>query len=211
MRANVMTLATMTVALLLVVAGPAAAHVMLMPGDVEPGETLDTELLVVHGCGPGGTIPATDDDASPTVAVALEVPAPIQITAHDVDGWSVSTEQGSADEPTQIVWENEDRSGTIEPIYFGLTLDATAFDDEAEYWLPAIQDCVDGERMLWTLPGMEERDGQLAGVGFGVTSPPEEPAQGLSPAAIALIAALIAGIAGAVSFVVTGRRASSAR
>lgn len=210
MRTTVMTLTTMTVALCLVVAAPAAAHVMLMPGDVEPGETLDTELLVVHGCGPGGTIPATDDDVSPTVSLTLEVPAPIQVTAHDVDGWSVSTEPGTADTPTKLLWENEDPSGTTEPIYLGLTLDATAFDEEAEYWLPAIQDCVDGERMLWTLPGMEERDGQLAGVGFGVTSAPEEPAQGLSPVAIALIAALIAGLAGVASFLVTGRKSSSA-
>ncbi len=208
MRATVTTLASLTVALLLVVAGPAAAHVMLMPGDVEPGDTLDTELLVVHGCGPGGTIPATDDDASPTVSVQLEVPAPIGISAHDVDGWSVSTDEGSADEPTRILWENDDRSGTTEPIYFDVTIDATAFDDEAEYWLPAIQDCADGERMRWTLPGMEERDGQLAGVSFGVTAAPEEPRQGLSPVAIALIAMLIAGLAGAATFLITGRRSA---
>lgn len=160
MRTTVMTLATITAALLFVVAGPATAHVMLMPGDVEPGDTLDTELLVVHGCGPGGTIPATDEDASPTVSVALEVPAPIQITAHDVDGWSVSTERGSADEATHILWENEDRSGTTDPSY------------------------------------------------LGVTSAPDEPGQGLSAVAIALIATLIAVLAGAVSFLITGRGSS---
>lgn len=209
MRTVKLSLAMAGAALLLLVASPALAHVMLMPGDVAPGATLDTELLVVHGCGPGGTIPATDDDASPTVSLSLEVPDPIGVTPHDVEGWTVTTDRN--DSGTEVLWEHDDPAGTLDPIYLDLTLDAEAFDDDAEFWFPAIQDCADGERMSWTLPGMQERDGQLAGVGFGVTTPPEEPSQGLSPVMIAVIAVLLAGAAGGASFLFTGRGANSSR
>jgi hypothetical protein len=206
-RSSLVTVTTLTALLVLLVATPSAAHVMMMPGEVEPGSTLDTEILVVHGCGPGGTIPATDDDASPTTAVTLEVPFPLEVTPHDIDGWSVSTDR-AADGTVEIRWENEDETGTSQPIYLDVTVDATDIDEEQEFWLSAVQDCVDGERMYWTLPGMEERDGQLPGVNVGVVS--AEPARGSdtgpSTALVIGIAVLIAAVAAAASFLFTGRR-----
>jgi uncharacterized protein YcnI len=199
---------TLLTASLLLMAGPAAAHIMMMPGDVEPGGTLESELLVVHGCGPDGTIPATDDDASPTLAVTLEVPAPLQVTPGETEGWSVTTER--SDDTTHIRWDNLDEAGTLSPIYLDIALDAAAFDTEQELWLPAIQECTDGERMSWTLPGMDERDGQLPGVSVGITAaaPVTVDSSGPSTALIVGLAVLIAGVVGGAVFAVTGRGTS---
>jgi len=208
-RSSSLTVAAVTTVLLLI-AAPAAAHVMLMPGDVEPGETLDTDLLVVHGCGPGGTIPSSDDEVSPTTAVTFEVPAPLDVTPNEMPGWSITTDR-AADGSVEIRWDNEDEAGTSEPIYLDVTIDASALDEEREFWFPAVQECADGERMYWTLPGMEERDGQLPGVSFGVTAAAPTPNTDTGPSTLLLvtIVLVIAGAAGAASFVFSGRRGAT--
>lgn len=161
--------------------------------------------MVVHGCGPDGTIPATDDDAVPTLAVTLEVPAPLQVTPGDTEGWSVTTDR--TDDATQIRWDNLDEDGTLSPIYLDVAVDASGFDAEQELWLPAIQECTDGERMSWTLAGMHEADGQLPGVSVGISAaaPTSVEDAGPSTALIIGLAVLIAGVAGGAVFLITAR------
>ncbi len=197
-------LGALTAALLLV-AGPAAAHVMLLPGEVAPGGELDTDVYVVHGCGPDGAIPANDDEVVPTTALTLEVPEPLVVEPDPVEGWTV-TNRDAADGGAEVRWENEDDAGTTESLTFGVTVDAGDVTGEREIWLEAVQECVDGERMYWTLPEMAERDGELPGVRLAVSSDAAGADEGPPVLWIIVGAVGVAGLAAGVSVWLTNRR-----
>ena len=62
-----------TIAAVLVPATGAAAHPGLRPNELRPGETIEAELIVPHGCGTEGERPEDAASASPTVEVAAEI------------------------------------------------------------------------------------------------------------------------------------------
>lgn len=188
-------------------AAPASAHVMLMPGDVPASTPTDRQIMVVHGCGPGGTIPASDDEISPTMAVEVQVPPAVDIAPHDVDGWEWSRR---ADDhgATVLRWEHDDPTGTDAVIYLDVTV--TAEEGHGELWLPVRQECTDGEVMHWTVAGMEERDGQLPAMAVGIEAGSGGGFPGGSTALVFGLAFLVAAAAAGVSVVLTGRRARGA-
>lgn len=197
-------LSTATVALLLL-AVPASAHVTMMPGEIDAGDTVDAEVLVVHGCGPGGTIPASEDDASPTDAVTLEVPQSLEMTPQDAEGWTVANHDVSPEGATEIRWETDDPDGTLASSSLPVSVEAAAVADDQELWVAAIQDCTDGEQLSWTIAGMEERDGQLPAMRVEVMAP-EDVASGLPGWVPVALLVLAAAAAGAVVTVISGRR-----
>lgn len=199
---------TVTALLTLTSALPAAAHVGLMPGDLAPGTTLEAQVVVAHGCGPDGTIPASDDEASPTGAVTVEVPDGLGLTARAVDGWDLSTTTDATGRTVEARWEAVDAAGVVGSVFLDVTLDAGDLADGTDLWLPVVQDCVDGERMLWTLPDGQEHDGQLPATWVSVTAAaPNAPGPvGTSPVLVGLLLVGLAAAAGGVSYVVTGRR-----
>ena len=204
MRKTLLSAATVAL-LLLLLAAPASAHVVMMPGEIEPGEVVDAEILVVHGCGPGGTIPANEDDASPTEAVTLEIPHSLEMTPQDSAGWTVTDHEVSPEGATEIRWVADDPDGILESSSLAVSVEAADFADDQELWVPAIQDCVDGEQLSWTIAGMEERDGQLPAMRVGVTVPADD-ASGLPGWVPVALIVLAAAVAGTVVTVVSGRR-----
>lgn len=187
---------------------PAAAHVGLMPGDLAPGTTLEAQVVLAHGCGPDGTIPASDEDASPTAAVTVEVPDGLGLTAQAVEGWDLSTTTDDAGRTVEARWVSEVPAGVAGSVFLDVTLDAADLADGTDLWLPVVQTCVDGERMRWTLPDGQERDGELPATWVSVTDAAPnapEPAE-MSPVVVGLLLVALALAAGGVSYVVTGRR-----
>jgi uncharacterized protein YcnI len=199
--------AAVAAAVSLLVAAPAAAHVGLMPGELAPGTTMDAQLVLAHGCGPEGSIPTTDDEAFATQAVTLAVPDGLAVTPRESAGWSLTTEQDASGRTTSARWEAADEIGAPGAVRFALSVDASALDDEAEHWLPVVQDCVDGEQLRWTSAGVESGD-DLPAMRLTVSSTAANAPEptGPSPILIALLVATVALGAGAVTFVVSGRR-----
>jgi uncharacterized protein YcnI len=197
-----------TALLALVTALPATAHVGVMPGDIAPGTTLDARIVLAHGCGPDGTVPGSDADASPTEAVTVEVPDGLGLTAREVDGWELTTTTDATGRTVEARWEAQAPAGVTGSVFLDVTLDAAGLADGTDLWLPVVQSCVDGERMLWTLPDGEERDGRLAATWVSVSdAAPNAPAPtGTSPILAGLLIAGLTAAAGTASYVVTGRR-----
>ena len=206
MRRSWLRLASLTLGLWLV-AAPASAHVMLMPGDVPADTPTERQIMVVHGCGPDGTIPANDDEVIPTTAVEVEVPPSLDIAPHDVDGWEWSRRTGD-DDGEVLRWEHDDPTGTDAVIYLDVTV--TAEEAQDELWIPVRQECIDDELMYWTLPGMEERDGQLPAMAIGVEAGSSGGLPGGSTTVVVGLAVLIAATAATVSVALTGRRTREA-
>lgn len=197
-----------TAALLVLSAAPAAGHTGLMPGEIAPGTTIDGELVLVHGCGPGGTIPTSDEDASATQAVTMVVPDGLGLTPKEVAGWDLVTEVDAAGRVTEARWQNRDPDGTVGAVFLQVALDATGIADGTQFAVPVVQDCVDGEQLRWTLPEMDERDGQFPATRVSVTSTAANAPidTGPSPVVLTLVLGGLALGAGATSYVLTGRR-----
>lgn len=197
-----------TAALLVLSAAPSAGHTGLMPGEIAPGTTLDGELVLAHGCGPGGTIPTSDEDASATQAVTVVVPEGLRLTPKEVDGWDLAMEVDAAGRVTEARWQIRDADGAVGAVFLQVGLDATGIADGTQFAVPVVQDCVDGEQLRWTLPEMDERDGQFPATRLSVTSAAANApvSSGPSAAVLALLLGGLALAAGAASYVVTGRR-----
>lgn len=191
------------VVLLALWVAPAAAHVALMPDEVEPDGRIETRLVLAHGCGPEGEMPGSDEEMLATTMVTLEVPAGLEPRVVEVDGWSVSTDEG--DERTVVRWEYLDPAGAHGTVFLDLELRAVAVAAGTELWLPVIQHCVGGERMAWTHPGMPERAPELPAARLLVAEPAAVES-GLAPWTIAALAIGVGVLAGAGVFLLSGRR-----
>lgn len=138
-------------------AAPAAAHVTVSPDEAARGGYAVLELRVPHGC-----------DGSPTVAVAVQIPAGVvSVTPEQVAGWEVETTVGRLAEPyeshgetitegvTSVAWTGgplpDDQFAS-----FGLSVKLP--DDGDEVAFPVVQRCVEGETRWIDLPtaGAEE-------------------------------------------------------
>jgi uncharacterized protein YcnI len=208
-RASIAT-ASLTVLFLLLGAGPAAAHAGLMPGDLAPGVTTESELVLAHGCGPDGTIPGSDEAELATVGVTLERPEGLSLAPREVEGWTLTTEERDG-EIQRASWESEDADGVLGTIFLGVEVTADAAFDGEDVWVPVVQDCVEGEQLAWTHAQLDGGDGALPAMLVSVdaavlAASTSTDAGGLSAGVIVALAVALALAAGGGVAVVTARR-----
>jgi uncharacterized protein YcnI len=204
------SIALLAVALLLVWVGPASAHAGLMPGELAPGVVTESELVIVHGCGPDGTIPGNDDEEFATTAVTLERPAGLTIAPREVEGWTLSTETDGDGAVTSARWDVSDPEGELGTIFLGVEVTADAVDGTS-IWVPVVQDCVEGEQLAWVAERVDELDGELPAMLVTVDSAvlaasTSEDAGGLPTSVIITLAVAIAVLAGGGVAAVSARR-----
>jgi uncharacterized protein YcnI len=202
----------LTLAVLLLWAGPAAAHAGLMPGDLAPGEVTEGELVIVHGCGLDGTVPASDDDEFATTAVTLDRPDGLSIVPREVEGWTLSTETGPDGEVSSARWESTDPAGELGTIFLGVEVTADEAADGRSIWVPVVQDCVEGEQLAWVAERVDDGEGELPAMRVDVDSAILAGAsttgegQGLPTSIVVALAVAIAVVAGGAVAMVTARR-----
>ncbi len=145
------TLTCLTVGGLLTLGGaaPALAHAGLMPGQYAPGTNTPSQIVIVHGCGPDGTIPIDDSVGSPTRAITVTVPTELDIEPVPTDGWTVSRSG------QDLRFETTDPAGVSGAAAVDVAVHVPRGADERDVWIPAVQDCTDGEQLRWTFEGVE--------------------------------------------------------
>jgi uncharacterized protein YcnI len=197
---------TMTVGILLGGAGPGLAHVGLVPGEIPPDAPEEAQIVLAHGCGPDGAIPEDEDAAAPTSAVTVEVPGPLHVTAHEVEGWTLTVEEEAGID--RLRWEHDAAQGASGAVFLDVVVDAAGVDPGQELWLPVTQECTDGSRMTWDHPGAAITVDDLPALSFRAAAATVDPTStgGLpTPVLVSLVVAL-AVVAGGVAVAVTGRR-----
>lgn len=196
-------------AALAVLALPAAAHSGVMPSQIPPGETAEAELILVHGCGPGGSIPGNDDEALGTTLVTVEVPDELTIEPHDLDGWALEVDRHDG-RAVEMRWVSDDPDGRTEALRFPIDVTVPVVDEGSQLWLPVVQDCIDGERLSWTNPGTDEGGGvypaSLLTVATPAAAQPVEGGGGLDGLVLVGLVVALGLLAGGTAYVVTGRR-----
>lgn len=127
---------TLTMAMLALAVLPALAHVAFNPSRLAPGEQVDAQLVVTHGCGVDGGMPAQPEDAVATTAVELTVPPSVTVLPGEADGWEAQSTPGT------VVWANQSDEGADGTVSLPVTVRA---HDEAEVGdvlrLPVTQVC----------------------------------------------------------------------
>ncbi len=126
--------------LVLLIAGPAAAHVDPNPSEIPEGDATTVALGIEHGC-----------DESPTTAVAVQLPDEVEATAVAKTGWSVDSRDGV------VTWTAEpgNELPTDEADEFEVELTPGAGTDGDTLYLKTVQTCETGE-LRW----IEEWDGE---------------------------------------------------
>jgi uncharacterized protein YcnI len=205
------TVSTLAVAVLLLWAGPASAHAGFMPNDLAPGVLTEGEVVVVHGCGPGGTIPANDDEELATTAVVLQRPDGLTIDPQEVEGWTLSTETDDAGDVTQARWDTDDPAGELGAIFLGVEVTADEAADGGSIWVHVVQECGEDEQLAWVAERIEELEGELpamlVNVDSAVLAAASSPsAGGLSTGVIVTLAVALAVLAGGGVAMFTARR-----
>jgi uncharacterized protein YcnI len=205
------TVSTLAVAVLLLWAGPASAHAGFMPNDLAPGVLTEGEVVVVHGCGPDGTIPANDDEELATTAVVLQRPDGLTIDPQEVEGWTLSTETDGAGDVAQARWEADDPAGELGAIFLGVEVTADEDSDGSSIWVHVVQECGEDEQLAWVAERIEELEGELpamlVNVDSAVLAAESSPsAHGLSTGVIVTLAVALAVLAGGGVAMFTARR-----
>lgn len=146
-----LTLATATGAATLLLAAPALAHPSFNPNTVTVGERHTLDLVIPHGCVPGGGAPAEGEAASPTIAVSVKVPTEQLsfIAPRQPEGWSMSPQA------TSFTWD-QPVAPTTEPITFQIDVEVSSDAGDVVYFTVA-QDCEEGST-LWAAHEGEEGD-----------------------------------------------------
>lgn len=139
MKIRTSRLLATTAIMTLLPAAAALAHPSFNPNAIPPGEAIEVDLVVPHGCAPGGGMP--DGDALPTVELDLEHPEGVTIVPGEVDGWDVE------DDGEAIVWTDAG-GATTDPITFPLTLTVDGEVGDSVY-LNAFQLCEGGDSFRW--------------------------------------------------------------
>ncbi|MFA9430480.1 hypothetical protein [Egicoccus sp. AB-alg2] len=206
---RLLLLPVLAAALLLSTAGPAVAHAGLMPGDLAPGVASDSQLVVVHGCGPDGTIPANDEETLPTTAVTVSRPDGLTIVPSPAAGWTLTTDLDTDGTVGSATWVSDDPEGTLETIFLDLEVTADADLDGQQRYLPVVQDCAAGEQLAWVGEIPHEVDGVLPAVLVNVdASAGTTPAAAAGPptSVIVTLAVAMAVLAGGGAAMITARR-----
>lgn len=201
---------TIAVVLLLLSAGPAMAHAGLMPGDLAPGTTIESEVVIVHGCGPDGTIPANDAETSPTTAVTLTQPEGLTIIPRETAGWTLTAETDATGDLRRARWESTDPGGTLEAVFLGVEVTADADLDGAAIYVPVVQDCVDGEQLAWVAENPHETGdalpAMLVNVDAAVMAASAPPSTGVPTSVIVTLAVALGIVVGGGVVIVSARR-----
>jgi uncharacterized protein YcnI len=208
---KLITVSTLAVTMLLLWVGPASAHAGFMPGDLAPGVLTEGEVVVVHGCGPDGTIPANDDEELATTAVVLQRPDGLTIDPHEVEGWTLTTETDGAGEVTQARWATDDPAGELGAIFLGVEVTAAEEADGSSIWVHVVQECGEDEQLAWVAERVEELEGELpamlVNVDSAVLAAESSPStEGLPTSVIVTLAVALAVLAGGGVAVFTARR-----
>ncbi len=165
MKIRTSRLLAATAAMTLLPAAAALAHPSFNPNAIPPGEAIAVDLVVPHGCAPGGGMP--DGEALPTIQLDLEHPDGVTVVPMDVDGWD------AVDDGEAIVWTDAG-GATTEPIIFPVMLTVEG-EVGASVHLNAFQQCEGGESFRWigtpdveadypaVLVELSEEAGQAAG------------------------------------------------
>lgn len=145
MRRTIVVTTTVAAGLLLLPA-VAAAHPAFNPNELPPGESVESILVIPHGCAPGGGMPDTDETgggAEPTTELALQHADRVTVEPQEVTGWQV-TDDGEA-----WVW-SDDGGATTDVIELPvvLTIDEGVATGDVIH-LRAYQECADGSSFQW--------------------------------------------------------------
>ncbi len=145
MRRTAIVTTTVAAGLLLLPA-VASAHPAFNPSELPPGQSIESTLVIPHGCAPGGGMPETGDDgggAEPTTELALQHSDRVTVEPQEVTGWEV------ADDGEAWVW-SDDGGATTDVIELPVVLiiDEAVATGDAIY-LRAYQECADGSSFQW--------------------------------------------------------------
>ena len=189
---RILTVTGLLAALVVLSALPAGAHVALNPSELAPGERLEAELVVTHGCDPAGGMPSDSDVQVPTVGVELRQAPGVTVAPLPVSGWTTSTDTETA------VWASDAATGVDGVVVLPVEVHAGDGLDDGEVWFSVTQDCGGGVTAEWTHMGSHATDGSLPATRAMVVT---EPSQGTPPAIIvAAIALAAAGLVGTITY-----------
>ena len=141
--------AALTLAVVALLAAPAAAHVTADPDTAPAGGRVATGFTIDHGC-----------DGSPTTEVEVGLPEGVEsVTPRQMPGWSTSVEDD------RVRWEADAGNELADHEFasFGLRLVTPDAEGERLYF-PTVQTCVEGEYRWTEVPDEEagESWGELA-------------------------------------------------
>jgi uncharacterized protein YcnI len=152
-------LTALTLAMLVLLAAPALAHVSANPGSAPAGESTVLNFRVGHGC-----------DGSPTTAVSVQIPDTVAgVTPEFIPGWEIETTTGPLAEPVELHGETVTEGireitwsgGTAIPDHaffdFGVSMQLPDQPGETLYF-PTVQTCESGETS-WIQVPEEGEDG----------------------------------------------------
>jgi uncharacterized protein YcnI len=199
------TILTTALGILALSAVPALAHVGLVPGEIGPGSTEEARVVLAHGCGEDGTVPENEEASSATSAVTLEIPPGLLLTPQEVDGWTLTLEEGEQADSAR--WVNDAPEGTRGTVSLDLLVDATDLEPGTEVWVPVTQECVDGTVMAWDHPGAATTVDDLPAMSLRTATVAVTTTGGglPTPVLVSLVVSL-AVISGGVAVAITGRR-----
>jgi uncharacterized protein YcnI len=145
--------------LLILIAGPAWAHVTVSPVEAGPDSFATLTFQVPHGC-----------DGSGTVSLAVQIPAGVVSVKPQVKaGWEITIEEGALPEPVDYFGETL-TEGVLSVTWTGGPLEDRYMDEfgmsvklpntEGPLFFPAIQTCEQGETAWIQIPaeGQTEED-----------------------------------------------------
>jgi uncharacterized protein YcnI len=201
------TILTTAVVILVLGAGPGLAHVGLVPGEITPGTTQEAQVVLAHGCGEDGRMPENEQVSSATSAVTLEIPPALRLTPQDVEGWTMTFEEG--DQADHARWVSDAPEGASGAVFLDLLVDATDLAPGTQAWVPVTQECVDGSVMSWDHPGAAATVDDLPAMSLRTATAAVATTAGTrlpTPVVVALAVSL-AVVAGGAAVAITGRRA----
>jgi uncharacterized protein YcnI len=138
------------VALVVVSAGPASAHVSTNPAEGPAGGFLTFDFQVGHGC-----------DDSPTTALAVQIAEGVgSVTPEEEPGWELTT-AGSEENVTDVTWTATGRP--LDPHHlarFGMSVQLPEGEVGDVIYFPTIQTCEQGVTRWIEIPtgGETEED-----------------------------------------------------
>ena len=146
--------------LLLLIAGPAWAHVTVSPEEAAPDSFATLAFQVPHGC-----------DGSSTVSLSVQIPAGVVSVKPQVKpGWEISIEEGTLPEPVDYFGETLTEGvlsvtwtgGPLEDQYmdvFGMSVKLP--NTEGPIYFPALQTCEQGETAWIQIPAEGQTEDDL--------------------------------------------------
>ncbi len=125
MRKLPLTLAVLTS---LTLAGAAQAHVMITPPSAAPGQIVETQVVVGHGC-----------SGQATTAVRIAVPAAVgMVHVMDTPGWTAKADK-KGDKTKSVTWTANDGKGTATSQSFMMHVEMPKKTGVITF--PAVQTC----------------------------------------------------------------------